>query len=95
MLCLVFLFSGTTDVLALTYGYAETTGGSGWDIAYENDVDSLGNRYIIGIFQNTIDFDPGAGTDSHTSNGGYDAYLTKHDSDGDYQWTKTWGGTGK
>jgi hypothetical protein len=40
-------------------------------------MDSSGNSYVTGYFSGTVDFDPGSGVDSHTSNGGYDVFLSK------------------
>lgn len=54
--------------------------------------DNGNNVYICGIYTGTMDFDPGAGVDSYTSNGGQDIFLTKLDASGNYQWTKTFGG---
>jgi len=45
-------------------------------------------------FSDTVDFDPGPGTDIQISAGGRDAFLTKINSDGTYGWTKTLVGTG-
>lgn len=56
-------------------------------------VDSLGNTYICGFFTGTEDFDPGSGVVNSTSNGGYDAFVLKLDSNGDFVWVKTFGGT--
>jgi len=56
--------------------------------------DHTGNVYVTGQYQNTIDFDPGAGVENHTSNGGLDAFISKFNSSGDFQWARTWGGTG-
>jgi hypothetical protein len=39
-----------------------------------------------------VDFDPSAGTDSHTVSGDTDVFLTKFDTNGVYQWTHTVGG---
>ena len=50
--------------------------------------------YIGGGFFNTVDFDPGAGLDNRTSAGSYDAFLSKYDSSGRYQWTNVYGGIG-
>ncbi|MFH1675599.1 MAG: hypothetical protein ABIC40_01150 [bacterium] len=55
-------------------------------------IDDAGDLYITGYFQGVIDFDPGAGTDEHTSNGQRDVFVSKFDSDGTWIWTKTWGG---
>lgn len=54
----------------------------------------MGNVFLGGNFEGTIDFDPGPGEDFHTHVGSYDAFLTKLTPDGDYVWTKTWGSPG-
>ena len=51
-------------------------------------VDSTGNTYITGFFQGTIDFEGG----DLTSAGGYDIFVLKLDSLGNYQWSKIFGG---
>ena len=56
--------------------------------------DSLDNIYVTGVFDATIDFDPGPGVDNRTSNGLGDAFLSKFDSNGNYLWARTWGGVG-
>lgn len=56
--------------------------------------DDGGNVYICGMFDFTIDFDPGPGVDQHTSNpSSYDMciYVTKINNDGTYGWTRTFG----
>ncbi|MFZ2905385.1 MAG: gliding motility-associated C-terminal domain-containing protein [Cyclobacteriaceae bacterium] len=58
------------------------------------EVDAAGNIYTSGRFNGTSDFDPGAGTFNLTSNGGFDAYLLKLDTDGNFVWAKSWGSTG-
>ena len=50
--------------------------------------------YIAGDLAGTnADFDPGPGTDYHSSVGGDDAFLTVYDLSGNFQWARTWGGT--
>jgi hypothetical protein len=61
----------------------------GWDIA----VDPGSFVYLTGAFQNTVDFDPGAGTTNLTSAGGYDIFLSKLDDNGNFLWAKATGGT--
>lgn len=57
-------------------------------------VSGTGDIYIVGYFSGTgVDFDPTAGTDPKDSNGSYDCFLSKYDKDGNYCWTKVWGGT--
>jgi hypothetical protein len=70
-------------------------GGDSSDIGQSVAVDSSGNVYITGYFSGTADFDPGAGTDSFTSAGLEDIFLTKINFDGSYDLTATIGGTDK
>jgi LPXTG-motif cell wall-anchored protein len=76
-----------------SYGWAKTMGGTGADALYASTFDSQNNIFLTGSFSSTVDFDPGGGTDNHTSLGGRDIYVTKLNSDGSYGWTKTMGGT--
>ena len=75
-----------------TYGWTKTMGGASMDYGRSAAVDGSGNVYVTGSFYLTVDFDPGLGTDNHTSAGGDDIFLTKINSDGTYGWTKTMGG---
>jgi Beta-propeller repeat len=77
-----------------SYGYTKTMGGTGSDYGRSVALDSIDNVYITGSFQETVDFDPGSGTDNHTSKGLDDIFLTKINFDGSYDLTKTMGGTG-
>ena len=77
-----------------TFQWAKTWGGSGDDNAMGLAVDAAGNVYVSGWFFATVDFDPGSGNDTHPSNGQHDAFLSQFDSSGNFQWAKTWGGSG-
>jgi len=57
-------------------------------------IDDAGYLYIFGYFQGAIDFDPGPGSDIHTSSAGFNFFLGKYDADGNWCWAKTWGGGG-
>jgi hypothetical protein len=76
-----------------SYGYTKTMGGTNHDYGQAVAVDGSGNVYITGSFSGTSDFDPGAGTDAHTSTGLEDIFLTKISSGGSYLFTQTMGGT--
>ena len=52
-------------------------GGAGADRAIGIGVDAMGDIHTAGIFQDTADFDPGAGTFNLTSAGGYDMFVSK------------------
>ena len=77
------------------YEWTRTFGGPLDDtISYSIDIDRIGNVFIAGGFQETVDFDPGDETDYHVSSGGSDIFLSKYSSDGTCQWTRTVGGLG-
>ncbi|MBI5294949.1 MAG: SBBP repeat-containing protein [Chloroflexi bacterium] len=56
-------------------------------------VDTSGNVYITGRFLGTVDFDP-SGATFNVSSIGTDIYISKFDSDGNFIWVKTMGGSG-
>ena len=68
---------------------------TGWAEAYSVDADSSGRVCLTGHFSGTKDFDPGPGVDEYTAEGGQDAYLVMLDSNGEYQWTRIWSGSGQ
>ena len=75
------------------FQWARTWGGEERDVGYGMAVDGSGGVYVAGEFESaTLDFDPGPGSDQHTSNGMTDAFLSKFDSNGEFQWARTWGG---
>jgi hypothetical protein len=74
--------------------WARSWGGNGADFVDAGaDVDGAGNVYVPGEFENTVDFDPGAGTDQHTSEtpDTPDYFVTKFDPAGNHVWARTWG----
>ncbi len=74
--------------------WANSIGGSGLQNINSNlDIDKSGNVYITGYFQATADFDPSASTANLTSAGGWDIYLAKYSSNGNYIWANSIGST--
>ena len=59
----------------------------GWAIATDNS----SNVYVTGSFLGTVDFDPGAGTESVTSVNANDVFVLKLAANGDFDWVKTFG----
>ncbi len=74
--------------------WAKGMGGTNNDEGNSIAVDSIGNVYTTGHFQDTADFDPGAGSANLTSAGGADIFISKSDSDGNFLWAKSIGGMG-
>jgi hypothetical protein len=68
--------------------WAKSIGGTGWDEGKSIVSDPLGNVYISGFFQNTVDFDPNIGVSNLTASGGQDSFLQKLDSAGNLIWVK-------
>ena len=71
--------------------WAERIGGNFGDEAHAIAIDKSGNVYVTGYFQGTCDFDPGFGTFNLSSSGGYDIFISKTDSSGNFLWAKRMG----
>jgi len=74
-----------------TYGWTKRFGGESVndDIPHSFTVDGAGNVYITGGFRSTVNFAADfGGTDSKTSVGSCDIFLTKINTNGTYGWTK-------
>ncbi|MBL7920573.1 MAG: T9SS type A sorting domain-containing protein [Bacteroidia bacterium] len=91
---------GNNDIFVLkltssgNFVWAKAVGESGFDNGESVTVDATGNCYVTGYFQNTADFDPGAGTYSLTSTGGDEIFIFKLDLSGNFVWAKRIGNTG-
>jgi hypothetical protein len=58
-----------------------------------HDLASFGEFvYVAGTFAGTADFDPGPGTAELTSFGGFDIFIQKLDTNGNFIWVKQFGG---
>lgn len=82
-----------TSLNAQTYEWTKTFGGSLNDNSHSVSSDLSGNVYVAGTFKDTVDFDPGTGTDIHSSHGKHDVFVQKLDANGNFQWAKTFGST--
>lgn len=91
---------GSTDAFVVKYSavgnflWARTFGGPLGDAANSIDLTSTGDVITGGAFQGTVDFDTGPSTFTSNSNGSSDAFIHKIDASGNFQWVKTFGGTG-
>lgn len=73
--------------------WAKSIGRAGTDQGLGIPVDGRGNVHIIGQFQETVDFDSRPGAFNLTSSGGSDVFVFALNSNGDFVWAKSMGGT--
>ncbi|MCO8121088.1 M12 family metallo-peptidase [Stieleria sp. TO1_6] len=75
------------------FGFAFGLGGIGYDQASSIDIDSQGNVYVTGFFQQTVDFDPGPGVVERTSviASRDDIFVASYDPDGSLRWVHRFG----
>lgn len=76
-------------VWALGYGSTSNQFPSGADLAINGE-----DLFVTGNYEGTVDFDPSAGLLNQTSNGSGDIYIEKLDTAGNFQWVRSFGGTG-
>lgn len=77
-----------------TYAWTRTMGAGSGDVALAAAIDVSGDVLITGWFWDTVDFDPSPdGIDLHTSLGFSDSFITKLSGNGNYHWTRTFGGS--
>ena len=68
--------------------WAKQFGGTGLDWASSIAVDANGDVYTTGNFSDTVDFDPGPGTNYLTSFSSHDFFISRLSNTGNYQWVK-------
>jgi hypothetical protein len=90
---------GTYDVFVSKFNsdgsfeWSKQFGGSTFDFGMSVATDPSGKVYVGGIYQTTVDFDPGAGTINNTSAGTRDMFIQKLDSSGNFINVKLFGST--
>lgn len=72
--------------------WARKFGGIQRDNGYSLTLDTNCNIYTTGFFKETADFDPSVDTFNLTSNGGFDVFICKLDSAGEFVWAQSMGG---
>ncbi len=75
------------------FSWGGSIGGTGNDLGLGIAAAGSGHVVVCGEFRNTADFDPGAGTLSHTSAGGPDMFVMRLNGIGAVQWAHRFGGT--
>ncbi|NEO53334.1 MAG: hypothetical protein F6K54_09725 [Okeania sp. SIO3B5] len=90
--------SGSSDIYIAKFDsngnllFAKNMGGTGYDIGYGIATDSNDNVWATGQFWEGMDID-GDGTDDLMSNGIYDSYVAKFDSNGNFLLAQNIGGS--
>ncbi len=74
--------------------WAKSIGGTSDNFGLSIAVDSSSNVYTTGYFQGTADFDPSAGVTDLASAGLADIFVSKVDTNGNFVWAKSIGGSG-
>ena len=69
--------------------WGNSFGGIAHDNVHGIDIDSMGNCYLNGSFNSTIDFDPGPDSVIVNPVGTYDSFILKLDKNGNFLWVKT------
>jgi len=92
---------GVEDVFLCKYNpdgvllWTKTWGGGSQDVPRAVALDSSGNAYVAGYFEGTCNFNPEPGTPvNRNALGGTDVFVSKLNSSGQFQWVRTWGGSG-
>jgi len=91
ILSTLFFFSNIIAQPGLTWQHG--IGSTGIDGVVSTTVDANGNVYIVGSFENTVDFNPGTASYLMTAKGLKDAFVAKYNSSGSFQWARAFGGT--
>ncbi|MFN8395745.1 MAG: T9SS type A sorting domain-containing protein [Bacteroidia bacterium] len=88
-LLIALLFSLMLPIagIAQQLDWAAAIGGVYGDVAVSVATDDQGNVYSLGVFNGTIDFDPGPATHLMTPDNGSDVYIQKLDSAGNFVWS--------
>ena len=71
------------------FHWAKHLGGIQGDQVRQMKLDKYGNIVIMGMYQGTMDMDPGPGIANATAVGS-DAFVIKLDNNGNYIWSKQW-----
>ena len=90
-LFIAFISFSPLHSMAQGQGWVIGFGGNAVDRSRAIEVDASGNVYTTGFFQNTADFDPGAGTSNMTAVGDHDIFVSKLDPSGNLLWARTFG----
>ena len=75
------------------YVWAKNIGNFGSDVGSGIAIDLIGNIFLTGYFNGTVDFDPGPNINNLNGNGGRDIFVCKINDSGNLVWAKGMGGS--
>lgn len=81
-------------IKAQNFQWARSIGGVQSDEGRSITIDASGNVITLGVFQSTVDLDPGPGTFTVVAAGAIDVFISKLDAAGNFIWGKSIGGSG-
>jgi hypothetical protein len=94
-----FTATGASDIFVLkltptgSLVWAKQMGGPTAETALDIITDAVGDVYTTGLYQNTVDFDPGAATYNLTSFiGDNDIFISKLNTNGNFVWAVSFSG---
>ena len=92
--------AGSVDAFLAKYNpnggleWAVPIGGNGHDEAFDVAVDQNGNSYVTGMWQWTVDWDPGPDTVQFTSDAWPDGFVVSFDPNGNFRWVNLYSSPG-
>jgi len=75
------------------FAWVQTIGAAPSEEALAVAVDDAKNVYVTGDFQLTVDFNPQGGVDNLVSQGNFDVFTLKLDTNGNFGWARSFGGS--
>ncbi|MBL0316658.1 MAG: T9SS type A sorting domain-containing protein [Flavobacteriales bacterium] len=75
------------------FAWAVSFGSTLDEIVYDVTTDASGNVFATGEFRGTVNFNPNGTAANLTAFTGYNAFVIKFSSTGEFQWVKKFGGT--
>ncbi|HET8808801.1 MAG TPA: T9SS type A sorting domain-containing protein [Flavobacteriaceae bacterium] len=72
--------------------WAKSIGGWAYDGGFSITTDAAGNIYLTGLFNQTVDFDPGPGTAYLSPGNEQNIFICKWDASGNFVWVESIGG---
>lgn len=93
LFCIAMCVCALSIGSAQNFEWATAFGSTGEDVVKDMTVDSSGNIYVTGYFTDAVTISTLAGTSQLNSNGSYDIFIAKLDSNGNFLWALGMGGS--